>query len=455
MPELPAARVLLWRRVAGCSDAERYTAFYPVDTVPHIALLDPRTGERLLVWDRTDISTEAISDSDADAGADADADTDLNSEANADKDAVARAVDANCNNNDDDDLRLWEIVKRDIDDFAAQHALGTHDVGPVHAASKPWRVRTRRPEPTTVNGSTTCGVAAPHAAARTEDEEEAAIAAAIAASLRDVEEAVPAPASDAETEGDDEEYEDSDDDETSSRGSSTSQKTHMAVLGDDDGASIAHSTSLSVRAATVSSASSSASVFSLPASQTTETPCPLSSLPVPPPSSSKTAGAASELSSSVESVSSSYLERLASCLRASNNPELLETRRLRGAQDAALRASLDEDRAREQAERVKEIILKEARARLPQEPEVDNTRTIVHVALRLPDGRRLARRFAGSDRMQAVADFVIIVSDASFVPSPVVHAFLRAPGVDLASANWDSRLTDVGLVGRAAIFVQP
>ncbi|KAJ1952184.1 UBX domain protein Ubx2 [Dispira parvispora] len=33
-------------------DGTRYTAFYPVQRYPHIAIIDPRTGERVKVWDK-------------------------------------------------------------------------------------------------------------------------------------------------------------------------------------------------------------------------------------------------------------------------------------------------------------------------------------------------------------------------------------------------------------------
>ena len=33
-------------------EAQRYMTFYPVSEWPHIAILDPRTGERLVTWSR-------------------------------------------------------------------------------------------------------------------------------------------------------------------------------------------------------------------------------------------------------------------------------------------------------------------------------------------------------------------------------------------------------------------
>ena len=33
-------------------EAQRYMTFYPVSEWPHIAILDPRTGERLITWSR-------------------------------------------------------------------------------------------------------------------------------------------------------------------------------------------------------------------------------------------------------------------------------------------------------------------------------------------------------------------------------------------------------------------
>ena len=33
-------------------EAQRYMTFYPVNEWPHIAILDPRTGERLITWSK-------------------------------------------------------------------------------------------------------------------------------------------------------------------------------------------------------------------------------------------------------------------------------------------------------------------------------------------------------------------------------------------------------------------
>jgi len=41
----------LWQRYLATADGERYKTYYAFDNLPHVALLDPRTGERLLVWE--------------------------------------------------------------------------------------------------------------------------------------------------------------------------------------------------------------------------------------------------------------------------------------------------------------------------------------------------------------------------------------------------------------------
>lgn len=40
----------------------RYLSFYPVDSVPHIAIIDPRTGERVKVWNTSLTPAEFLLD---------------------------------------------------------------------------------------------------------------------------------------------------------------------------------------------------------------------------------------------------------------------------------------------------------------------------------------------------------------------------------------------------------
>jgi hypothetical protein len=48
--ELVASRFLFWQRDENTEDGRRYKQFYPYADVPHVAVVDPRSGERLLVW---------------------------------------------------------------------------------------------------------------------------------------------------------------------------------------------------------------------------------------------------------------------------------------------------------------------------------------------------------------------------------------------------------------------
>uniref|UniRef100_A0A6T6NHI3 UBX domain-containing protein n=1 Tax=Timspurckia oligopyrenoides TaxID=708627 RepID=A0A6T6NHI3_9RHOD len=41
---------LFWQRYLISADGEKYKTYYPFTEVPHIALIDPRTGERLISW---------------------------------------------------------------------------------------------------------------------------------------------------------------------------------------------------------------------------------------------------------------------------------------------------------------------------------------------------------------------------------------------------------------------
>ncbi|OSX77843.1 hypothetical protein BU14_0131s0026 [Porphyra umbilicalis] len=40
----------LWQRSHQSTDASAYVAYYPASRLPHVAVVDPRTGERLAVW---------------------------------------------------------------------------------------------------------------------------------------------------------------------------------------------------------------------------------------------------------------------------------------------------------------------------------------------------------------------------------------------------------------------
>jgi len=42
---------IMWQRYTVSADGEKYKTYYPFESLPHIAILDPRTGERLISWD--------------------------------------------------------------------------------------------------------------------------------------------------------------------------------------------------------------------------------------------------------------------------------------------------------------------------------------------------------------------------------------------------------------------
>ncbi len=49
---------IFWQQYKESEDAQRYTTFYPVNEWPYIAILDPRTGELLVAWQKVkDAST--------------------------------------------------------------------------------------------------------------------------------------------------------------------------------------------------------------------------------------------------------------------------------------------------------------------------------------------------------------------------------------------------------------
>lgn len=52
--ELVRAKFLFLQHSSGTRPAESYRQFYPFQKTPHIALIDPRSGERLLVWGEDD-----------------------------------------------------------------------------------------------------------------------------------------------------------------------------------------------------------------------------------------------------------------------------------------------------------------------------------------------------------------------------------------------------------------
>lgn len=164
------------------------------------------------------------------------------------------------------------------------------------------------------------------------------------------------------------------------------------------------------------------------------------------------------VASSVESVSSSYLERMDSRFRSSTNPEVLESRRLRQEQDDLMAQSLQDDRRRirdEEAvaasQHTKKAVRLAAEERLPREPDVNDT-NVLAVALRLPSGGRLMRRFQIFDRLRSVADLAIAENGCAGILDSSPSEVLKVPGESLAANSWDVALGDLGL-GRRTMFI--
>lgn len=381
---------MLWRRSFGSTDAQRYQAFFPTDGHPHVALLDPRSGERLAVWGNVDGQNMA-------------APTQLNP-------------------------TFWSAVLADLDDFLKAHSLEDGALGPAHYQQKSWRVRTRRVVEQPPSTSSML--------ASTMNDEEAAIAAAIAASLADSNPVKPDEEQTSSTEDGSEPFYSSDsmtqdDDEftgESSGGddgvrkdsfetSNDGQMEEMDITG--SGMAIQHARSQPINV--------------LPQRQD----------PMP---------------SSLESLSLSYIERMESRFRSSMDPALVEARLLREEQDAEYAKSVQEDRQRVQEEReaaVKRELQKEqqlsAKTRLSEEPPKGSANVVV-IALRLPGGMRIARRFSSFDRLERVADFAISEIGCVGILDTTPREVLRLPGGNVEAEKWDVEIRDMNL-GNRVMFV--
>lgn len=393
-PEPTATAIRLWRRQENSPDATKYSAFYPVENFPHVAVLDPRTGERLLVW--------TIQDNLAAPPTSAFGPLSLPSQ-------------------------FWHKVIEDISAFIPEHSLDQFELGPVHFRDKPQNVSTRRVTEGHANNASNLPPTS------VMDDENAAIAAAIAASLKDLESP-----SDGDVDMSDSEHVEDDDDFAFS--SSQSPETLS-----EDGLS---TPSLS----TAASVDTSDLTLSSPAKTATAIPTPSKSVAIP-------TNDTTQLGSSLESLSSSYLERMESCLRASNDPQLLEARRLRQEQDDELRQALESDRAREAVEhahamrqRETKMIVEMAQKRLPPEPCEP---TGICIALRLPDGQRITRRFSLNDKLAAIRDLTVVVTEGAFryTKHMSVQSVLRSPGLSLHEYSWETTLNGAKVGKQAAFFV--
>lgn len=328
---------------------------------------------------------------------------------------------------------LWQTVEQDLKHFLQHHSLKNNALGPSHMAEKPWAVRTRRVSNVTSNPNLP--------STSVMDDEDAAIAAAIAASLHDP---LQSDVFDSSSSHDDHDNNSPD----------MSSESSESFNGDDE-----HELD------SVSDEQEGKS------EQDTEQPIlreennlnnTLMSMPVPPPltrTSIVTQGSRDPLASSVESISSSYLERMDSRFRSSTNPSLMEDRRLRQEQDAELAACLQEDRSRDEMEQAKEAVqahMKEqklaAAARLPDEP-AEKAVDIFTIAIRLEDGKKIIRRFNSFDKLRSVADFAIAETGNSTLTQFVPSSKLKVPGFNLGDAGWEVALQDLGLSRRTMFFL--
>ena len=59
---------VFWQQYKESDDAQRYMTFYPVTSWPHVSVIDPRTGEQIVKWEKvgdaatfTDLVSEFLS----------------------------------------------------------------------------------------------------------------------------------------------------------------------------------------------------------------------------------------------------------------------------------------------------------------------------------------------------------------------------------------------------------
>mmetsp|Transcript_7919 Transcript_7919/g.16970 ORF Transcript_7919/g.16970 Transcript_7919/m.16970 type:complete len:385 (-) Transcript_7919:63-1217(-) len=132
----------LWQRYVATADGERYKTYYPFDNLPHIALLDPRTGESLLTWESSGEPTWTLS---------------------------------------------CERLLADLTDFLDAHSLQQDSIGPAHL--KKSRALEEFAAGSAVDdlgyGAASSAGAAQNAPSSSMMDEDAQIAAAIAASISD------------------------------------------------------------------------------------------------------------------------------------------------------------------------------------------------------------------------------------------------------------------------------
>lgn len=123
------------------------------------------------------------------------------------------------------------------------------------------------------------------------------------------------------------------------------------------------------------------------------------------------------------------LERHASRLLSATNPALNRNRSIRAEQDSAFEESLALDRAKEESRRSEEMRRLKAqqeeklreqrlaerreqkRRRIPAPPPIELKEGVREIVFRLPDGKRLQRRFRDSDTIGDLYDYVEVEAD--------------------------------------------
>ncbi|KAK4534521.1 hypothetical protein CDCA_CDCA02G0546 [Cyanidium caldarium] len=165
-------------------------------------------------------------------------------------------------------------------------------------------------------------------------------------------------------------------------------------------------------------------------------------------------------------------DRRRSQLASLLDPQLAEERRLRAVQDAEMEASMAADRAREQHEAAREEDQRrevakaeeqrqrqqqeeqerqqrreQMRQELPSEPAPDEP--AVAVAVRLPHGERLARRFRPTDRLCDLFAYIELHSELHPDRFTLMETFPKPRTFAPSSAT----LADSGIDHRATLFV--
>ncbi len=125
--------------------------------------------------------------------------------------------------------------------------------------------------------------------------------------------------------------------------------------------------------------------------------------------------------------------------------------REREAAEAATRAA-EEQAAREEAARAREAAIKTASDALPEEPAA-GAEGVVDVAVKLPDGRRVRRRFMKTHPLQSVFNFLVVEDDTlEHGTYRLVSQFPRRQFED--NAEGAPTLEDAGLTAKQeALFV--